>query len=163
RTFYADMPTGGARGLKAARSIALLSYRGYPTYGATQLESTNEKQDDFKASSYQHYQGEKLVKRFNAYSYWFLTKAMDSHNVGRGRPGIPEALQRIKAETLVIGISTDLLFPVTEQQFLASHIPRATYAEISSFYGHDGFLIETKRISESISRFLKRDGEPEKT
>jgi len=161
RTFFANKPNGGAKGLKAARSIALLSYRGYDTYGATQLETSNEKQDDFKASSYQNYQGEKLVKRFNAYSYWFLSKAMDSHNVGRGRPGIPEALHRVQAKTLIIGISTDLLFPVEEQKFLANHIPGAVYTEISSFYGHDGFLIETKRITQEIIDFLNHNGEPE--
>jgi len=154
RTFYANKPDGGAKGLKAARSIALLSYRGYDTYCVTQLETSNEKQDDFKASSYQNYQGEKLVKRFNAYSYWYLSKAMDGHNVGRGRESITWALRCIRAKTLVIGISTDLLFPVAEQKFLANHIPDATYTEISSFYGHDGFLIETKRIAETISDFL---------
>lgn len=158
RTFYANTPDGGAKGLKTARSIALLSYRGYDTYGATQLESSNEKYDDFKASSYQNYQGEKLVKRFNAYSYWFLSKAMDSHNVGRGRKSIEDALREITAKTLVIGISTDLLFPVEEQKFLANHIPGAVYTEISSFYGHDGFLIETKRITEAIASFLNANG-----
>lgn len=162
RTFYANKPSGGAKGLKAARSIALLSYRGYDTYAATQLETSSEKTDDFKASSYQNYQGEKLVKRFNAYSYWFLSKAMDSHHIGRGRGDIPHVLRQVKAETLVIGIGTDLLFPVEEQKFLASHIPGAAYAEISSFYGHDGFLIETKRIAEEIANFLKRSGAPKK-
>lgn len=160
RTFYSDKPNGGAKGLKAARSIALLSYRGYHAYGATQLETSNEKCDDFKASSYQNYQGEKLVKRFNAYSYWFLSKAMDSHNVGRGRPGISDALATIKSKTLVIGISTDLLFPVAEQKFLASHIPDASYVEIDSCYGHDGFLIETERIATQIRAFLTYNMEP---
>src|SRR5690606_31248173 len=117
RTFYGNTRTGGARGLKVARSIALLSYRGYETYGATQLELTNEKLDDFRASSYQHYQGEKLVKRLNAYSYWFLTKAMDSDNVGRGRRIVIDALHGIKAKTLVIGVSSDFLFPIQEQKF----------------------------------------------
>ncbi|SEK97244.1 homoserine O-acetyltransferase family protein [Parapedobacter koreensis] len=154
RTFYANAPNGGAKGLKAARSIALLSYRGYHAYGATQREASNEKQDDFRASSYQHYQGEKLVKRFNAYSYWLLTKTMDSHNVGRKRASIEDALRQVKANTLVIGISTDLLFPTDEQKYLADHIPGATYAEINSFYGHDGFLMETKHIAEKISGFL---------
>lgn len=163
RTFYTSKPNGGAKGLKAARSIALLSYRGYDTYSATQLETSNEKQDDFKASSYQNYQGEKLVKRFNAYSYWYLSKAMDGHNVGRGRESVVEALRCVKARTLVIGINTDLLFPAEEQKFLAKHIPGATYAEISSFYGHDGFLIETKRIAEEISAFLTRAEKPDET
>lgn len=156
RTFYANKPDGGAKGLKVARSIALLSYRGYPTYAATQSESSNEKNDDFSASSYQNYQGEKLVKRFNAYSYWFLSKAMDGHNVGRGRGDIPDVLGRIRAKTLAIGISTDLLFPTEEQKFLAAHIPGAAYVEINSFYGHDGFLIETKQIADAIADFLSQ-------
>lgn len=158
RTFYANKPNGGAKGLKAARSIALLSYRGYDTYAATQLETSNEKTDNFRASSYQNYQGEKLVNRFNAYSYWFLSKAMDGHHIGRGRSNIPDVLHHIKARTLVIGINSDLLFPVEEQKFLADHIPDAKYAEVDSFYGHDGFLIETKRIAEEISGFLIHTG-----
>jgi len=88
RTFYANTPEGGKKGLKAARSIALLSYRGYKTYAITQQEEKDSLVDDYKASSYQSYQGEKLVNRFNAYSYWYLTKSMDSHNVGRGRHGV---------------------------------------------------------------------------
>jgi len=154
RTFYANTPNGGAKGLKTARSIALLSYRAYETYSATQIETTDEKIDDFKASSYQNYQGEKLVKRFNAYSYWFLSKTMDAHNVGRGRGGASQALSAIKAHTLVLGIKNDVLFPTEEQRFLAKHIPNARFTEIDSFYGHDGFLIETKTISQIISGFL---------
>lgn len=155
RTFYANHPKGGAKGLKAARSIALLSYRNYTTYGATQIESDSTKTDDYKASSYQNYQGEKLIKRFDAYSYWFLTKCMDSHHLGRGRGSIEAALRNISAKTLVIGISSDLLFLPEEQKYLATHIRGAAYAEIDSFYGHDGFLIETKTISKVIKRFLK--------
>lgn len=156
RTFYADMPNGGAKGLKAARSIALLSYRNYDMYGATQLEMTNDKYDDYKASSYQNYQGEKLVKCFNAYSYWYLSKAMDSHNVGRGHDSIPDALRKIKAKTLVIGISTDILFPLAEQKFIARHVPHAEYATINSLHGHDGFLIETKQLETVITAFLSK-------
>lgn len=159
RTFYANHPKGGAKGLKAARSMALLSYRGYDTYGATQQETDLEKFDDFKASSYQNYQGEKLIKRFSAYSYWYLTKAMDSHNVGRGRGSVEKALAGITARTLVIGVGSDLLFPVSEQRLLANHIPDANYAEITSIYGHDGFLIETKALTSQISAFLNADGQ----
>jgi homoserine O-acetyltransferase len=137
RTFYANQTDGGQKGLKAARSIALLSYRGYKTYTVTQQEDKDTKTDDFKASSYQNYQGEKLVNRFNAYSYWYLTKVMDSHNVGRGRHSVEKALSLIKAKTLVIGIKSDILFPVEEQQYIFRHIPKAAYAEFDSFYGHD--------------------------
>lgn len=154
-TFFKNTPDGGRNGLKAARSIALLSYRNYETYENSQKEEDLNKIDDFKAASYQNYQGEKLVKRFNAYSYWYLSKAMDSHNVGRNRGSIVEALQLIKARTLVVGISSDLLFPPSEQQFLADKIPGALYLEIDSYYGHDGFLIETGILTYEIIKFLK--------
>lgn len=155
RSFYAQKPDGGLKGLKAARSIALLSYRSYDAYAATQLESVNDKTGSFRASSYQNYQGEKLCKRFNAYSYWYLSKAMDSHNVGRGRKSIADALGSIKSNTLVIGIDNDVLFPLVEQEFLSKHIPGSEFHPIKSAYGHDGFLIETDILTNIIGNFLK--------
>ena len=155
RSFYAQHSKGGLKGLKTARSIALLSYRTYEAYSATQLESVNDKVTNFRAASYQCYQGEKLCNRFNAYSYWYLTKAMDSHNVGRGRKSIIDALQEIKANTLVIGIENDVLFPVSEQAYLGANIPDAAFNSISSAYGHDGFLIETDTLTQMIGNFLK--------
>ncbi len=157
RTFYANSPDGGKKGLKAARSMALLSYRGYKTYGISQQEETDNLTDNYRAASYQNYQGEKLVSRFNAYSYWYLTKSMDSHNVGRNRNGIEKALSLIKARTLVIGIKSDVLFPVEEQQYLFRHIPQSAFAEFDSYYGHDGFLIETEALTNLIKSFLKTD------
>ncbi|MEZ4825633.1 MAG: homoserine O-acetyltransferase [Bacteroidia bacterium] len=149
-----NAPDAGLEGMRAARSVALLSYRGYTAYGSTQNEPDDEKTDDFRASSYQRYQGDKLVKRFHAFAYWTLSKAMDSHNLGRGRGGIENALQKIKAKTLVIGLDSDILFPPEEQKLLASLIPDAIYREISSPYGHDGFLIETEKLTKLIREFL---------
>jgi homoserine O-acetyltransferase len=157
RTFYSNTPDGGKKGLKAARSIALLSYRGYKTYTVSQQDDNDNIHDDHRASSYQNYQGEKLVNRFNAYSYWYLSKAMDSHNVGRNRNGVEKALSLIKARTLVIGIKSDVLFPVEEQQYLFRHIPKSAFAEFDSFYGHDGFLIETEALTNIITSFFKTD------
>ena len=155
RTFYAANPKGGLKGLKAARSMALLSYRTYESYVRTQSEVDDAQQDFFKASSYQNYQGEKLVKRFNAYSYWYLTKAMDTHNLGRNRTSVKDALKTIKANTLTIGIKNDFLFPIEEQKFLTEHILKSKYSEISSFYGHDGFLLETQQLENIIGDFLR--------
>ncbi len=155
RTFYSMSPDGGSKGLKAARSFALLSYRNYNTYKNTQSEDSVEKVNDYKASSYQKYQGEKLVSRFNAYSYYYLTKTMDSHHAGRNRESIEAALQLVKATTLVVGIKSDILFPIEEQMFLAQNIPKAIFKEIDSFFGHDGFLIETETLGNIIRKFLK--------
>ena len=153
QTFGQDHPEAGIQGLKAARAMALLSYRHYDTYTKTQGEEDLSKIDNYKASSYQNYQGEKLINRFNAYSYFSLTKTMDSHHVGRHRGSAPQALGGIKARTLVIGISSDVLFPVCEQKYLADHVPNAVFVEIDSFYGHDGFLIETEKLTHLIEAF----------
>jgi homoserine O-acetyltransferase len=156
-TWNSDSLTAGQEGLKAARAIALLSYRNYHTYQATQSEEDHNKKDNFKAISYQNYQGQKLVNRFNCQSYLYLSKSMDSHNVGRGRGSVEKALKLIKSKTLLIGIKSDVLFPVTEQVYLSKHIPGSVYNEIDSIYGHDGFLIETKKIAELIEIFFEKN------
>lgn len=143
-------------GIEAARAIAMLSYRNYLTYELTQSE-TVEKIDDFRASSYQRYQGEKLRKRFNPDSYYVLSKAMDSHHLGRNRGGIIRALGKIKANLLAIGIDTDVLFPSSEQRFIAENMANGTFKEISSNYGHDGFLIETDQVTRILKSFLKEN------
>jgi homoserine O-acetyltransferase len=141
-------------GLKVARSIALLSYRHYDAYSKSQQQESADLPEMFKSESYQRYQGKKLADRFNAFSYFFLSKGMDSHNVGRARASLEAALQSIQAKTLVIGISNDLLFPINEQEYLAAHIPGAQFKSLSSFYGHDGFLLEYAQLSEAIEGFL---------
>lgn len=146
----------GMEGMKAARSIALNSYRSYETYRATQSEIDLEKIDGFKSESYQKYQGEKLAKRFNAFSYYFLSKGMDSHNVGRGRQSVEKALQRIRSKALSIGITTDILFPVNEQKLIGENIPGGEFVEIHSLYGHDGFLLEFEQIQKIIEDFLAK-------
>jgi homoserine O-acetyltransferase len=156
QTFTANEPDGGKLGLKAARSIALISYRTCAAYNQTQKEDDDEKLTSFKAASYQAYQGEKLVKRFNPYSYWCLTALSDTHNLGRGRSGVINALKKIKAEVLCVGIKSDLLFPTDEQKLIAANAGNAEYVEIDSFYGHDGFLIETDIVSDVIRKFWKK-------
>jgi len=153
-TFEQDIRGGGSKGLRAARSVALLSYRNDAIYNKTQKEDDENKLTDFRASSYQNYQGDKLVKRFDAYTYYLLTLLSDTHNVGRGRGGVEKALQKVKARVLSLGISSDLLFPVYEQKYLAEHVKNGKYVEIDSLYGHDGFLVETEKITEIIKPFL---------
>jgi len=156
-TWKTNEPDAGLEGMKAARSVALLSYRSYDTYKLGQAEVTNEKISQFNSESYQRYQGEKLAKRFNAFSYYSLSKSMDSHNVGRGRGSVIDALHMIKAKTLSIGIRSDLLFPVEEQEYLAAHIDGARFRLIDSYYGHDGFLLEFEQIQQHITEFIKKD------
>lgn len=149
-TWQEENQQAGARGLKAARAIGMLTYRNYEQFVKTQTDEEH-KLDNYKASSYINYQGEKLVKRFNAYSYWILTKAMDSHNIARGRGSLESVLKSIKVKTTIVGISSDFLCPVNEQRIMAQYIPNAKFVEIDSPYGHDGFLIEGKLIGQAIT------------
>lgn len=80
---------------------------------------------------------------------------MDSHDVGRNRGGVEVALKKIRAKVLSIGIKEDILFPTTEQKYLAENISGGIYREISSKYGHDGFLLETGKLSALIKPFIK--------
>ena len=154
-TWKDHTPDAGAKGLKAARAIGMLTYRNYSTFQQKQTDPDPEKMDDFKASSYLNYQGDKLVKRFNAYSYWLLTKAMDSQHLGRGRGGdLINVLQSIQQPTLIIGIRSDILCPLDEQLFMADHIPDTHFIEIDSAYGHDGFIIETAQITRFLGEWL---------
>jgi homoserine O-acetyltransferase/O-succinyltransferase len=162
RTWYSYSDDAGLKGLKTARSIALLSYRNYDTYVATQQDD-NAKTDGFKAASYQNYQGEKLVERFNAFSYWYLSKAMDSHNVGRGRDSVKEALRLVEAKTLVVAISSDILFPICESEVLAEGIHNSSFTILDSLYGHDGFLIETEQLKEVFENFYKENNTVKRT
>ena len=136
--------------------MALLSYRNCNTYNATQSETAHDKISGFRASSYQRYQGQKLANRFDAYTYYRLSQSIDSFDVGRGRGSVEKALAQVKARTIAIGISSDILFPTSEQKWVAAHIPNAVYAEVSSEYGHDGFLIEHEKLTDIIGEFLKK-------
>ena len=169
-TWKEDSARAGITGMKAARAIAMLSYRSYNIYNDTQSEKTNEAIDDLRAGSYQRYQGDKLANRFNAFTYWTFSKAMDNHNVGRSRDAekhfpdpsenqpsnaeaIEKALRTIQAKTLVVGIESDVLFPLSEQQYLAETIPGAKLATIKTDYGHDGFLVEFEQLNKALRDF----------
>lgn len=154
QTLGTDTPDAGRLGLEAARSVAVLSYRHYRTYLATQQQPDPEDFDDFRASSYQRYQGYKLWKRFDPCCYYTLTRSMDTHHLGRGRGCSADALNKITATTLIISIDTDVLFPTEEQAFLSRYIPNSRLDVMSSDYGHDGFLVETPTIGLLLADFL---------
>jgi homoserine O-acetyltransferase len=144
----------GSKGLEAARAMAMLSYRNPQDLNAKQQEST-EKLDGFLAASYLRYQGSKLTKRFNAFSYWTLTKAMDSHDIGRGRGGVEMALKSIQAQVFAVGVNSDLLFLAEEGRFLSQAVPSGSYGEIVSTAGHDAFLIEFTQLTSLIEEFYR--------
>ena len=155
QTWTENRQDAGRLGLKAARAIALLSYRNYNAYNTTQ-QGYNEN-NIHKAISYQNYQGNKLLLRFNAFSYFCLLNAFDSHNIAKKQQKAEDILKTIIAKTAIIGINSDMLFPNTEQQFLANNIKNSSFEIISSDFGHDGFLIETDKIFPIVNKLLEHE------
>lgn len=141
-----------AVGLAAARAIAMLSYRHWQGLKA---RFGRKRRDDgrFDIESWLQHHGEKLVHRFDAASYVTLTRAMDSHDLGRRRGGWRNVLSAMDVPTLVVGIPTDILYPPEEQQELAVLLPRAQLEWLHSPHGHDAFLIETATLNRLLTEF----------
>lgn len=154
-TSYRDRSlSGGVPGLKAARAIALLSYRTPGIYDTTQADVVSEN-GNYKAASYQRYQGEKIAARFNAHSYRVLTEIMDSHNIGYRRGSINKALENLQVKTLFVGAEGDLLFPPENIEKTAQAADKAEFTLLHGSYGHDGFLIEQEKLAALIHRFYQ--------
>ncbi len=149
------------KGLALARKIGMISYRTdlvYQERFARERINGNGKFIDpeniFQVESYLGYQGTKLVKRFDANSYLYLTWAMDHHDISRDRGAIQDVLGAITARCLCIGIDSDILYPAHEQKAIAADIPGARYAEIRSMLGHDAFLVEFGQLDQILGSFL---------
>jgi len=153
--FY-DKGSPPVQGLANARMMAMLTYRAPSDYEQKFGRKPQPDSDLFQVESYLNYQGIKLTNRFTANSYVILTKAMDTHDVARGRENYSAVLGNLKIPVLVIGIDTDLLYPINEQQELARLIPNSEYAEIKSPHGHDAFLIEFNQLNKITKKFLNR-------
>lgn len=154
--------TQPARGLGLARMLAMISYRSDIEY-ADRFRRDRVSPDGpcfdpnnrFQVESYLHYQGEKLVQRFDANTYLYITRAMDYHDISRGRAAYTDVLGEIRCPALCAGISTDVLYPVHEQKELCRAMPNARYFQIDSIHGHDAFLIEWDQVTAAMRGFLE--------
>jgi homoserine O-acetyltransferase len=150
-----DPPTSG---LATARMMAMVSYRSQPSFEDRfgREVMTDRPDRPYAVESYLRYQGDKLVDRFDANCYVALTKQMDSHDVARGRGDYEAVLASIQQPTLVVGIDSDVLYPLREQEELAEHLPRATLEVLSAPHGHDAFLIEFDALSTLVTDWRAR-------
>ncbi len=154
-TFGERRPDAGMKGMAAARAIGLLTYRGGAGYNLTQQEKEElDKVQGFRATTYQQYQGEKLCRRYNAYSYYHILNAFDTHNIGRGRGGVDAALASITARTALVAISTDMVFPVSDLTYMYKRIKDASLHVLASSFGHDGFLVEHNKLNAILDPFI---------
>lgn len=150
---YYEDGTQPEAGLATARMMAMMSYRNPASFTARfgRQQAATDSTPIYAVESYLRYQGQKLVNRFDANSYVRLTQTSNSHDLARGRGDYFDVLRSISSRVLVVGVDTDILFPLQEQRELASGIPNATLEVIPSEHGHDGFLLE----GESLNRIVK--------
>jgi homoserine O-acetyltransferase len=164
---YYDNKNQPESGLSLARMVGMITYQSDESmlkkFGRRAREGNNlfeSFNNEFEVESYLHYQGKKLVQRFDANSYLYLTRAMDLFELGRDFGGIDNALKAFKGKALVIGISSDILFPVCQQKELVQDMKRnnidVEYKEIKSPFGHDGFLIESGKMEPIIRNFFAK-------
>ena len=118
-------------------------------------ESTSEALPYFAVESYLQYQGKKFIQRFDANCYIQLTYTLDSHDVSRGRGEYADVLRSLPHRALVVGIDSDVLYPLELQAEVASHMPNARLHTIRSPHGHDAFLIEIEDLNTVVANFLK--------
>jgi homoserine O-acetyltransferase len=156
---YHEEPAGQGphRGMGIARRIAHLTYRSAveldERFGRAPQMPTPDPLDGgtWQVASYLDHHAAKLAHRFDAGSYVALTEAMNSHDVGRDRGGIEAALDRVTARTVVAGVDSDRLYPLSQQDTIAAGVPTSgPTVRISSPYGHDAFLLETAQIAAAL-------------
>merc|ERR1740121_522491 len=145
-------------GVAVARMIAMVTYRTHPAYWTKfgRAVVSTHRQRVFDVENYLNVQGDKFNQRgFDANAYCALTEAMDSHDVERGRGSYKEVLRSLTIPSLIVSISSDVLYPMSEQLELAELMPNAQHHLIQSEEGHDGFLLESKAVGLLVRGFLE--------
>ena len=171
--YDADPDDGPAEGLCIARMVAQVTFRSDNVFTdrfGRELADGGVFDEHlglwtrFEVEKYLDHHGDKLVRRFDANSYLVIGKAMDLHDVGRGRGGVVAAMRRITAPTLAMGIWSDMLYPSYQQRqihdLLIDGGTECEYVEIDSPHGHDAFLINFDQVGGPIEKFLDRIPRP---
>ncbi len=148
-----ELEDGPVNGIAAARMMAMITYRTPENYDTKFGRNLQGESNQYQVESYLQYQGEKLARRFDANTYVILSKAMDTHDISRCRKSFEVVLNRVEIPVQVIGVNSDHLYPVSEQQELVKRLPNGRLHIINSAYGHDAFLIEFEQLHNIIKPF----------
>lgn len=153
-----DVEQQPTQGLAAARMMAMSTYRSWTSFTTRFGRQIQQDQaiPQFAIVQYMQYQGEKLVERFDANTYITLTRAMDSHNISHPNQPYESVLKSIQQPTLIVAISSDILYPPTEQEELARYIPHSELVYLDSPHGHDAFLIDMMVLNDFVIQFRQR-------
>ncbi|HEV2883550.1 MAG TPA: homoserine O-acetyltransferase [Pyrinomonadaceae bacterium] len=156
-------------GLALARAIALCTYKSSELFDTRFARRPDRSGEDpqtsldgrYDVAGYLDYQGEIFTPRFDANSYLVLSKAMDTFDPARTYGSEAAAWRRIRAQLLLVGISTDWLFPPGDVRALATRARalgvNATYVELESSHGHDGFLADAAALASIVELYLEEE------
>jgi homoserine O-acetyltransferase/O-succinyltransferase len=150
-------PFQATTGLQLARQIAMISYRtpqGYATkFGRATVDS---EEGTWQVQRYLDYQGIKFIQRsFDPITYVKLTQQMDTHDISRHRSDdVTDVLRQLRLPALILGLDSDILYPLYEQRLMAQYMPHAKLQVVTSPDGHDGFLLEQEQVGMHIRQFL---------
>lgn len=155
-----------SNGLAVARMIGHITYMSDKSmaekFGRQKKDSSSQPfkfTADFEVEGYLRYRGDNFVKRFDANSYLYITKAMDNFDASNGQP-LQDILRGSKVKVLVISFKSDWLYPAYQSKEIVKACKLAgvqtTYCEVDSTYGHDAFLLEVKEQAHLIKHFLKK-------
>ncbi|XP_033122068.1 serine O-succinyltransferase-like isoform X2 [Anneissia japonica] len=155
-------------GMKLAREIATITYRSGPEweqrFGNKRIDENEEPSlcPTFSIESYIEYQGETFCNKYDPNSLLYISKAMDLFDMSDGFDSLQEGLSRVKCPVMVIGVQTDILFPVWQQRQLSDLLKNSgndavTYYELNSLYGHDTFLLDVNNVGAAVKGHLETD------
>ncbi|RFF28600.1 MULTISPECIES: homoserine O-acetyltransferase [unclassified Wenzhouxiangella] len=139
--------------LDLARMIAMLSYRHWDNLDDRFGPDNGSERT---AQGWLDHHGRHLRDRFDPVSYRRLMDTMDGHDIGHGRWGWHKALKAVETRTLVVGITSDLLYPPRDQKALAEALPQSSIAWLEAPQGHDAFLIEQERLDRIVCGFRRQ-------
>ena len=166
--YDAAVGEGPWQGLAVARKVAQVTFRSDNVFtdrfgrDLADMDAVNHGiglWDAFEVERYLDHHADRLIRRFDTNSYLYISKAMDLHDVARGRGGLESATARITAPTLAVGISSDILYPSYQQRqvrdLVARNGVRAEYTEIHSPHGHDAFLVDVPQMADALTVWLE--------
>lgn len=150
------------KGFETARMAGMVTYRPERLFN-TRFDRAESDRGGYEVESYLHYIGKKITTRFDPNSYCTLLRAMNTHDIGRGRGGIENAAQKIKTKVIALGFTYDLIYPPEDIQEFINLISNASYHLVETDFGHDGFLTEYDKWGHLIKQSIESIEQPQLT
>lgn len=142
------------KGFETARMAGMVTYRSDHLFNG-RFDRNESDNGGYEVESYLHHIGKKITANFDPNSYCTLLRALNTHDIGRGRGGIQESVKHIKAKTVMLGFTHDLIYPPETIRTFTHLLPNSSFCLINTAYGHDGFLTEYDKWGPFIRQIME--------